>query len=75
MRMTARSFLEQSALDYVRTARAKGLPEPAVAWRHVLRNALLPVVTVVGLQIGRHVRRSGAGGDIFSWPGLNTLLG
>lgn len=74
MRMTRSSFLEQSALDYVRTARAKGLPEPAVAWRHVLRNALLPVVTVVGLQICGMFAGAVLVEYIFSWPGLNTLL-
>ncbi len=74
MRMTRSSFLEQGALDYVRTARAKGLPEPVVAWRHVLRNALLPVVTVVGLQIGGMFAGAVLVEYIFSWPGLNTLL-
>lgn len=74
MRMTRSSFLEQASLDYVRTARAKGLPEPAVAWHHVLRNALLPVVTVVGLQIGGMFAGAVLVEYIFSWPGLNTLL-
>ncbi len=74
MRMTRSSFLEQSALDYVRTARAKGLPEPIVAWRHVLRNALLPVVTVIGLQAGSMFAGAVLVEYIFSWPGLNTLL-
>jgi peptide/nickel transport system permease protein len=74
MRMTRSSFLEQSSLDYVRTARAKGLPEPMVAWRHVLRNALLPVVTVVGLQVGGMFAGAVLVEYIFSWPGLNTLL-
>lgn len=74
MRMTRSSFLEQSALDYVRTARAKGLPEPAVAWRHVLRNALLPVITVVGLQTGSMFAGAVLVEYIFSWPGLNALL-
>jgi peptide/nickel transport system permease protein len=74
MRMTRSSFLEQSSLDYVRTARAKGLPEPAVAWRHVLRNALLPVVTVVGLQVGSMFAGAVLVEYIFAWPGLNTLL-
>ena len=74
MRMTRSSFLEQSALDYVRTARAKGLPEQSVAWRHVLRNALLPVVTVVGLQVGSMFAGAVLVEYIFSWPGLNTLL-
>ena len=74
MRMTRSSFLEQASLDYVRTARAKGLPEPSVAWHHVLRNALLPVVTVVGLQIGGMFAGAVLVVYIFSWPGLNTLL-
>jgi len=74
MRMTRSSFLEQSALDYVRTARAKGLPEPTVAWRHVLRNALLPVVTVIGLQAGSMFAGAVLVEYIFSWPGLNMLL-
>jgi ABC-type dipeptide/oligopeptide/nickel transport system permease component len=74
MRMTRSSFLEQSTLDYVRTARAKGLPEPSVAWRHVLRNALLPVVTVIGLQAGSMFAGAVLVEYIFSWPGLNMLL-
>jgi peptide/nickel transport system permease protein len=74
MRMTRGSFLEQASLDYVRTARAKGLTEPTVAWRHVLCNALLPVVTVVGLQIGGMFAGAVLVEYIFSWPGLNTLL-
>lgn len=74
MRMTRSSFLEQSSLEYVRTARAKGLAEPAVAWRHVLRNALMPVVTVVGLQVGSMFAGAVLVEYIFTWPGLNTLL-
>jgi len=60
--------------DYVRTARAKGLPEGAVLWRHALRNALIPVVTLIGLQVG--VLLSGAiiTESIFDWPGLGGLL-
>jgi ABC-type dipeptide/oligopeptide/nickel transport system permease component len=52
MRMTRGSYLEEAARDFVRTARAKGLAERTVGRRHVLRNALLPIVTVVGLQVG-----------------------
>ena len=74
MRMTRSSYLEQAALDYVRTARAKGLAEPAVARRHILRNALLPVVTVTGLQVGSMFAGAVLVEYIFSWPGLNTLL-
>jgi peptide/nickel transport system permease protein len=74
MRMTRSAYLEQAALDYVRTARAKGLAEAAVARRHVLRNALLPVVTVVGLQVGSMFAGAVLVEYVFSWPGLNTLL-
>ena len=74
MRMTRSSFLEQAALDYVRTARAKGLGERAVARRHVLRNALLPVITVTGLQVGAMFAGAVLVEYVFSWPGLNTLL-
>jgi peptide/nickel transport system permease protein len=74
MRMTRSSFLEHAALDYVRTARAKGLGERTVARRHVLRNALLPVVTVVGLQVGTMFAGAVLVEYIFSWPGLNALL-
>jgi len=74
MRMTRSSFLEQSSLDYVRTARAKGVAECSVAWRHVLRNALLPVITVIGLQAGSMFAGAVLVEYIFSWPGLNTLL-
>jgi peptide/nickel transport system permease protein len=74
MRMTRSSFLEQSSLEYVRTARAKGLTERTVARRHVLRNALMPVVTVVGLQIGSMFAGAVLVEYIFTWPGLNTLL-
>jgi peptide/nickel transport system permease protein len=74
MRMTRSAYLEQAALDYVRTARAKGLGERPIAWRHVLRNALLPVVTVVGLQVGSMFAGAVLVEYIFAWPGLNTLL-
>jgi peptide/nickel transport system permease protein len=74
MRMTRSSVLEQSALDFVRTARAKGLGEGAVAWRHVLRNALLPVVTTTGLQVGSMFAGAVLVEHIFAWPGLNALL-
>jgi peptide/nickel transport system permease protein len=74
MRMTRSAYLEQAALDFVRTARAKGLGERPVAWRHVLRNALLPVVTVVGLQVGSMFAGAVLVEYIFAWPGLNALL-
>jgi peptide/nickel transport system permease protein len=74
MRMTRSAYLEQASRDYVRTARAKGLAERAVAWHHVLRNALLPVIAVVGLQVGSMFAGAVLVEYIFAWPGLNLLL-
>jgi peptide/nickel transport system permease protein len=74
MRMTRSSYLEEAARDFVRTARAKGLAERIVAWRHVLRNALLPVTSIVGLQVGSMFASSVLVEYIFSWPGINALL-
>jgi ABC-type dipeptide/oligopeptide/nickel transport system permease component len=74
MRMTRSSYLEEAARDFARTARAKGLGEGAVAWRHVLRNALLPVTSIVGLQVGSMFAGAVLVEYIFSWPGMNALL-
>jgi peptide/nickel transport system permease protein len=74
MRMTRMSMVEQLMLDYVRTARAKGLSERHVLFRHVLRNAVLPVVTVIGLQTGRMFAGAMVVEALFNWPGLNSLL-
>lgn len=74
MRMTRMSMVEQLLSDYVRTARAKGLTERVVVYRHVLRNALLPVVTVIGLQLGAMFAGAMIVEQIFNWPGLNRLL-
>lgn len=73
-RMTRSAVLEVIALDYVRTARSKGLSERMVLARHVLRNSLLPVTTVVGLQAGNLLGGAVIVEVIFSWPGLSTLL-
>ena len=62
------------AQDHVRTARAKGLPEPRVIVRHVLRNALIPVVTVIGLQLGLLLSGAVLTETIFSLPGLGRLM-
>ena len=72
-RMTRSSVLEVLRLDYVRTARAKGLPERAVILRHGLRNALIPVVTLVGLQAGYLLGGAVVTESIFSFPGLGRL--
>ena len=74
MRMTRTTIVEELGLDYVRTARAKGLRERAVLYGHVLRNALLPVVAVIGLQVGSAFAGSVVVEYIFNWPGLGRLL-
>ena len=73
-RMTRSSVLEVLREDYVMTARAKGLSESRILWKHVLRNAMLPVLTVVGLQFGALLAGSIITETIFSWPGLGTLM-
>jgi peptide/nickel transport system permease protein len=73
-RMTRSSVLEVISQDYVRTARSKGLSERMVLWGHVLRNSLLPVTTVVGLQAGNLLGGTVIVEIIFAWPGLSTLL-
>ncbi|HLJ59983.1 MAG TPA: ABC transporter permease [bacterium] len=74
LRMTRAGMLETLSQDFVRTARAKGLAEPAVVVRHVLRNSLIPVVTVLGLQAGELIGRIVLIEYIFNWPGVSSLL-
>jgi peptide/nickel transport system permease protein len=74
MRVTRSSVLEVMSEDYVRTARAKGLGESRVLWRHVLRNALVPVITVVGLELGTLLSGSIIVETVFAWPGSGSLL-
>ena len=73
-RMTRSSLLEVLGEDYVRTARAKGLHERSVLFAHALRNALLPIVTVLGLQLGFLLGGAILTETIFSWPGLGRLV-
>ena len=73
-RMTRSSVLEVLSEDYVLTARAKGLPERTVILKHVLRNALMPVITIVGLQIGGLLSGAIITETVFSWPGVGSLL-
>lgn len=73
-RMVRSSLLEVLGEDYIRTARAKGLAEPRVVWRHGLRNALLPVVTLLGLQLGALLGGAVITETVFSWPGIGSLL-
>ena len=72
-RMVRTAMLEELGQDYIRTARAKGLPERTVVYRHALRNALIPVLTVVGLQFGALLAGAIVTETIFSWPGLGRL--
>lgn len=74
MRMTRSSLLEVLGVDYIRTARAKGLSEPAVVTNHALRNSLIPVVTVIGIQLGGLLGGTIIVEQIFSWPGLGSLM-
>jgi len=72
-RLARASMIEVLGSDYVRTARAKGLPERAVIFKHALRNALLPVVTVAGLQFSAMLAGAVLVETVFTWPGLGQL--
>ncbi len=74
MRVTRSSVLEVMNEEYVTTARAKGLVERKVLWRHVFSNALIPVITVVGLELGTLLSGSIIVETVFSWPGSGSLL-
>jgi len=73
VRMVRTSMLEELGQDYIRTARAKGLPEHSVVYRHALRNAMIPVITVLGLQFGSLLAGAIVTETIFSWPGIGRL--
>ena len=74
MRVTRSSILEVMNEDYVRTARAKGMRENKVVWRHVTSNAMIPVITVVGLELGTLLSGSIIVETVFAWPGSGSLL-
>ena len=73
-RMTRSSMLDELGQDYVRTARSKGLSERAVIFIHTLKNALIPTVTIVGLQFGTILGGSVVIEMVFSWPGVGQLI-
>jgi peptide/nickel transport system permease protein/oligopeptide transport system permease protein len=73
-RMARSSMLQVLSQDYIRTARSKGLPESRVTWMHALKNALLPVMTVVGLQLGYLLAGAVVTETVFAWPGIGRLL-
>lgn len=72
-RMVRTAMLEELGQDYIRTARAKGLSENRIVYRHALRNALIPVLTVIGLQFGSLLSGAIVTETIFSWPGIGRL--
>lgn len=72
-RMVRTSMLEELGQDYIRTARAKGLPESTVVYRHALRNAMIPVATVIGLQFGALLAGAIVTETLFSWPGVGRI--
>ena len=74
MRYTRFSVLEVKQADYVRTARAKGIKDSVVTWRHTVRNAILPVVTIVGLSLPALVAGALFTETIYSWPGMGQLF-
>ena len=73
-RLTRSSMLEILNRDYIRTGRAKGLTEPSVVLRHALRNAAIPVLTVIGLQIGSLLGGAVITESVFAWPGMGKLI-
>ncbi len=72
-RMVRTSMLEELSHDYIRTARAKGVSETRVVYHHALRNAMIPVITVLGLQFGALLAGAIVTEKIFSWPGVGRL--
>ncbi|WP_069298982.1 ABC transporter permease [Neptunicoccus sediminis] len=72
-RLTRASMLEVSEMDFVRTARAKGLPESYITRRHILRNALLPIITFAGIQAGHLIGGTVLIETVFGWPGIGRL--
>jgi peptide/nickel transport system permease protein len=73
-RLTRSGMIEELGQPYVRAARAKGLPESLIQYKHALRNTLIPIVTVLGLQLGTLIGGAVITEAVFSWPGLGTLV-
>jgi len=74
MRMTRSSLLEVMRQDYIRTARSKGLPEPGILWSHALKNSLIPLITVAGVQVGYLLGGVVVTEEVFTLPGVGRLL-
>ncbi len=73
-RMTRSSMLEVIRQDYIVTARAKGLPENQIIWKHALKNAMIPVITILGLLFAGMLGGSASTEKVFAWPGLGTRI-
>lgn len=74
MRLTRSGMIDVMNTDFIRTARAKGLRESAIIWRHALRHALLPVATILGLQVGYLIAGTVIVEQVFAWPGIGRLM-
>lgn len=74
LRMTRASMLEVIREDYIRTAKSKGLGSRAIYFKHALRNAMMPIITIIGLQFGALLTGTVITETIFDWPGIGTLL-
>ena len=74
MRMTRAAMLDVLPADYIRTAQAKGLSQRRVVWRHALRNALIPIVTLLGIQLGQLLGGVVVTETMFAWPGIGKLV-
>jgi len=72
-RLTRSGMLEVLGQDYIRTARAKGVSEPPVVWKHALKNAAIPIVTIVGIELGTLLGGAVITETIFAWPGVGRL--
>ncbi len=73
-RFTRGAVLDVLGQEYVRTGRSKGLPERTLLWRHILKNAMLPVITVIGLQVGTAFNGAVVTETVFSWPGIGRFM-
>jgi len=73
-RFTRSGMIDVLSRQYIRTARAKGLPQPAVLYRHALRNTLIPIVTLVGLEMGSLLGGAVITENVFAWPGIGRLI-
>ncbi len=74
MRLTRSGMIDVMGTDFVRTARAKGLRETTIIWRHALRHALLPVATILGIQVGYMIAGTVIVEQVFAWPGIGRLM-